>query len=110
MRRAVSNLYIADIQDLYNRKAVVLTQHFLDNIGIRGISLSDVGLAITSGEIIEEYPRDYPHPSALILGYSENRPIHVVLGIGGGFLWLITAYRPDFEKWEADNKTRKAEK
>ena len=55
---------ISDIQNLYDRYAVVLTQHFIDNIGKRGISLSDVRVAIASGEIIEQYPDDYPHPSA----------------------------------------------
>ena len=110
MQRMVNNLNIEDIQALYNEKAVVLTQHFLDRIGKRGIALSDVKSAIVSGEIIEQYPGDYPHPSALILGYSGSEPLHVVIGIGSGYAWLITSYRPDSEKWEADYKTRKAEK
>ena len=101
---------ISDIQDLYNRDAVVLTQHFINNIGKRGITLADVRVAIAGGEIIEQYPDDYPHPSALLLGRSESKPIHVVVGTDGSFLWLITSYFPDSEKWETDNKTRKAGK
>jgi len=107
MFEAVRRLYISEIRDLYDRGLVVLTQHFIDNIGKRGITLADVGSAISGGEIIEQYPDDFPHPSALLLGNPDKNPLHVVVGIGGLFLWLITSYHPDPEKWEADNKTRK---
>ena len=100
---------IKDIQALYAEKAVVLTQHFLDKIGKRGITFADVKSAISVGEIIEQYPDDYPHPSALILGYTNDKPLHTVVGVGGGYAWLITAYYPDPKKWESDYKTRKAE-
>ena len=68
----------------------------------------DVKEAINSGEIIEDYPEDYPDPSCLILGKSgENQNIHVVCGIHEDELWLITAYYPDPGKWLDDYKTRK---
>ncbi|MCL2362784.1 MAG: DUF4258 domain-containing protein [Defluviitaleaceae bacterium] len=52
---------------------------------------------------------NYPHPSALMLGYTDNsKPLHIAIGVGGGFAWLITAYFPNPEKWEIDFKTRKA--
>ena len=100
-------LNIASIRELYDKKTVVLTQHFLDKLEIRDIKLVDIKTAIQSGEIIEQYPDDYPHPSCLILGYSENKPLHVVIGNSGDVLWLITAYVPDSEKWDDDYKTRK---
>ena len=101
---------INNIRIIYNKGAVVLTQHFLDRIGIRGISLKNISTIINDGEIIERYPDDYPHPSMLLSGCIEdNTPVHVVLGAGNGVIWLITAYHPDSEKWENDNKTRKAE-
>ena len=100
---------IKDIQALYDRKMVVLTQHFLERIGKRGIALSDIKSAIACGEIIEQYLDDYPHPSVLVLGYSKDKPVHIVVGLGGGFVWLITAYYPSPEVWEMDHKTRKVE-
>ena len=103
-------LDIKDIQALYDRRMVVLTQHFLDKIGKRGIVLSDIKSAIACGEIIEQYPDDYPHPSVLVLGYSKGEPVHIVVGLGDGLIWLITAYCPNFEVWEIDYKTRKVEK
>ena len=64
--------------------------------------------AIRNGSIIEDYPDDYPYPSCLILGYAEDeQPLHLVCGAGEGTLFIITAYRPSPEKWEADWKTRK---
>ena len=100
-------LKIDDIQALYGNSMVVMTQHFFEKIRSRGILLSDVKAAIVSGIVVETYPDDFPHPSALILGYSDNKPLHVVVGVGGGFLWLITSYWPDAQKWEIDKKTRK---
>ena len=96
------------IRGLYDKKAVVLTQHFLDKLEMRNIKLADIRTAIQSGDIIEQYPDDYPHPSCLILGYSGNKPLHIVIGNSDDMLWLITAYFPDSDKWEDDNKTRKA--
>jgi len=103
----VSKLIIENIRDLYEVKAVVLTQHFLDKIEIRNIKLADIKVAIMNGEIIEQYPDDYPHPSCLVLGFSDSKPIHIVIGNSGDMLWLITAYIPNIDKWEDDNKTRK---
>lgn len=101
---------IEDVQTLYDKELVILTQHFIDRIGIRGISLIDVKTAIFNGYIIEQYPDDYPHPSALILGFSEDKPLHVLIGKNGGYVWLITSYKPESTKWENDYKTRKAVK
>ncbi|WP_295919628.1 DUF4258 domain-containing protein [Anaerovibrio lipolyticus] len=80
------------------------TNHVAQRLLQRGITRQEVKQAILMGEIIENYPDDYPYPSCLILGGNH---IHVVCGIGEGRLWIITAYRPSLEKWESDLKTRK---
>lgn len=101
-------LDIKDIQALYNDMSVIPTQHLFYRIEKRGIKLSDIKFLVGNGEIIEQYPDDYPFPSALILGYTEaETPLHAVIGVGNGLAWLITAYYPDSVKWEADFKTRK---
>ena len=79
------------------------TEHAASRILQRGITRQEVKEAIMTGEIIEDYPDDYPYPSNLILGKS----LHVVCGIGEGRVWIITAYRPSMDKWEKDLKTRK---
>jgi hypothetical protein len=74
----------------------------------RGILVDDVINALIHGEIIEQYPADYPYPSCLVLGLTlKETLLHIVCGIGDDVLWLITAYYPDPSKWSEDFKTRK---
>jgi len=44
------------------------------------ISISDLEGAISRGEILEDYADDPRGQSCLILGYSQDRPIHIVCG------------------------------
>ncbi len=77
----------------------------------RIIDSKDVLNVLRTGEIIEQYPKDYPFPSCLEFGLSlTGKPLHVCCAIGNGKLWVITAYYPKTEKWENDYKTRKAVK
>lgn len=85
-----------------------MTQHSLYRLRERGIKYNDVKKCIITGEIIEQYPDDYPHPSCLITGVTiSGKPLHVVVGTDNEYLWIITAYYPDIEKWDDDFKTRK---
>ncbi len=73
------------------------------------ISVAELRHALSSGEIIEEYPDDTPYPSALILGRTAaNRPLHVVCApvLAEQRLIIITTYEPDPARWEADYKRR----
>ena len=55
--------------------------HRLERMQERDISRADVKNGIATGEIIEEYPEDYPNPSCLIFGYTvNNRILHIVAG------------------------------
>ena len=45
------------------------------------ISIPDIISAITSEEILEDYPDDPRGPSCLIMGHSEGKPIHIVCGL-----------------------------
>ena len=61
-----------------------------------------------TGEIIEDYPEDYPNPSCLIFGYNVNgRILHIVAGCDNINIYIITAYYPDTKKFEDDLKTRR---
>lgn len=92
------------LKKLCREDAINWTNHVLQRLIQRGIRASDVIEAIMTGEVIEEYPDDYPYPSCLVLGGNK---LHVVCGIGEGKLWIITAYRPTLDKWESDLKTRR---
>ena len=87
---------------------IVVTQHGLRRLRERGVLLRDVMSAIDNGEIIEEYPEDFPFPSCLILGSSvQGKALHTVVSLNDGLIYLITAYFPDPEIWEDDLKTGK---
>ncbi len=64
------------------------------------ISIQEIEQAILRGEIIEDYPQDRRGPSCLVLGYSGNKPIHIVCSIlTNGWLRIITVYIPKMPKW-----------
>jgi hypothetical protein len=80
-------LLIEDIKSLCANDTIVLTDHLLTRMRQRQIRLKDIKNTIENGEIIEQYPTDYPFPSCLINGEG----IHLVCSIGEGRLYIITA-------------------
>lgn len=104
------DLKIEDLQKICAPENIEITMHAAKRLEQRNISINDVISCIHRGEIIEQYPDDYPYPSCLILGHSvKQKYIHVVIGINLKTLWIITAYYPDPNKWKQDLKTRKEE-
>ena len=99
---------IDKLKRLCSEAEIKWTKHGLERMQERNISRADVKNCIMNGEIIEEYPNDFPIPSALVFGYSLNgRVLHIVCGTDGQFLYVVTAYFPDTEKFESDLKTRR---
>ena len=95
------------IKNLCNDESIEVTQHILLRFQQRKISYTEIKQAILSGEIIEDYPDDYPYPSCLILGRTNsNRILHVVVGVSENKLWLITAYIPDLAQWSDNFRKR----
>lgn len=93
-----------------DRKNINLTLHALERLRERKIGFSDVQNVLLHGEIIEQYPSDYPFPSCLKLGTSVlGVALHVCFGVGDNKIWVITAYYPTADDWEEDMKTRKAD-
>ena len=95
-------------QKLCAELKILWTQHCLQRMQERDISRLDVKNGIATGEIIEDYPDDYPNPSCLIFGYNVNGHIlHIVAGCDNINIYIITAYYPDTKKFENDLKTRR---
>ncbi len=84
----------------------VWRKHALERMLERGISRAEVVTAVQNGEVIEEYPSDFPYPSCLMYNL-ENEPLHVVAAMDGQKRFIITVYRPSLEEFESDYKTRK---
>ena len=74
----------------------------------RGLSTNDVTAAIRGGETVFDYPNDEPYPSCLLLGTVEGKPVHVVVARDeiDYSCYVVTAYVPSLELWQADFKTR----
>ena len=99
---------IETIRELLQNNKVRWTTHCVEQMGARDISKADVTYCIENGEIIENYPDDFPYPSCLIYGKcTDGRIIHIVAGSDGEVLYIITSYIPNVIKFEDDLKTRR---
>ena len=70
---------IERIKELCVQRHIRWSAHVAQRMMERSISRADVITAICSGEIIEDYPDDFPLHSCLILGIVNKNPIHVVV-------------------------------
>ena len=106
-----AGIKVIDIEMLrayYEQHRVIISKHAIERCRQRGIKQKDIKNCILSGEIIEQYPEDFPFPSCLIFGHSvDNKIIHVVASDEGTASRIITAYYPHTDKFEGDLKTRK---
>ena len=101
---------IGKIREYYRNDMVFATQHAMERFRQRGIKPLDIRCAVNNGEVIEQYPDDFPFPSCLIRGTDETgRILHICMSDEGSSSRIITAYVPDPEKWDETLTKRKKE-
>lgn len=99
---------IHKIQTLFQNRSAKWSTHCLERMQERDILRDDVISCVLRGEIIEDYPNDFPYPSCLIFGYTtQEKVLHIVIGADETTAYVITAYYPSTDKFEADLRTRK---
>ena len=91
---------------------IIFSGHAIRQMFHREIAKNDVIEVINTGLVIIDYPDDNPYPSSLILGFVNNKPIHVVFAFDKenktGI--VITAYIPDSQLWADDFRSRRNKK
>lgn len=73
------------------------------------IRVEEVLQSLEAGEILEEYPEDFPYPSCLVLGRTKTgRALHVVCApvLSEDRLIIITTYHPDPNLWDSEFRRR----
>ncbi len=81
---------------------------FAEEFGV--ITDQEVGEAVQSAELLEEYPDDRPYPSCLLFGLTRSgRPLHLVAAYdeAGPRVIVITVYQPDPREWEDYRRRRR---
>jgi hypothetical protein len=86
----------------------IFSQHALQQMFKRNISIEQVKHAIINGEEIRSYPDDKPYPSKLLLAFENELPLHVIIAqdFAENKNIVITAYHPDSNIWIGNFKTR----
>lgn len=101
---------LTQVQSLVLRGAYLISNHAYDELLDDWISAKDILHDIVNAELIEDYLDAMRGPSVLLLQHDQRGAIHTVWGIPKGFdepAILITAYRPDPDRWSADFRRRR---
>ncbi len=99
------------IQELVAPGQVQISAHGYDELAADGIPVNDILAGVQDGLVVEDYPDFAKGPCVLVLqADSQQQAIHVLWGIPkneSSPAVVITAYRPDPEKWTDDFKRRR---
>lgn len=91
---------------------IVFSGHAIRQMFHREITKNDVIEVISNGQVVIDYPDDKPYPSCLMLGFVNDKPIHIIFAFEQekktGI--VITAYIPDSRLWTEDFRSRRDKK
>lgn len=87
---------------------VIFSAHAAKRMFERSISVDDVLVVLDTGEVIEDYPNDFPYPSKLLLARLAGRFLHVVVAdnVTDNEMIIVSLYEPDPTKWDSEFKRR----
>lgn len=102
---------LARVRDLAVRGELRISAHGYDELAADGLLASDLISGIGDAIVVEDYPTYPKGPCVLVLQEDPaGEPIHVLWGIPAGKDSpgvLITAYRPDRERWDETFRRRR---
>ncbi|MFO7848254.1 MAG: DUF4258 domain-containing protein [Balneolaceae bacterium] len=98
--------FLEQIKDLIKSGNIRISEHGYDELSDDDIYISDVLNGVTNSVIVEYYP-EYPKGKCILVLQKDGKgqPIHVLWGIPAKHEKpdvLVTAYRPDPERWNSE--------
>src|SRR5262249_34904775 len=102
---------LARVKSLIAEGKVRASQHGYNELANDGLFYDELVGGIEDAQVIEDYPTYAKGPCVLVLQRDAGgKPVHALWGLAKGTTEpavLITAYRPDPARWEADFLRRK---
>ncbi|MBI1800420.1 MAG: DUF4258 domain-containing protein [Chloroflexi bacterium] len=99
------------IQELVGNGEVQVSAHGYDELAADDILVKDIFAGVQNGVVVEDYPDFAKGPCVLVLQQDpRGQSIHILWGIPkdkSSPAVVVTAYRPDSEKWTDDFKRRR---
>ena len=98
------------VKVMFQRGEFEFSQHAVDQVLVRHITVEEIREAIAAASVVEDYPTDKYGPSCLLLGFTAAaRPIHVqVSHPSRPLIKVVTVYEPDVSRW-IDYRYRRSE-
>src|SRR5207244_1876575 len=99
------------IRELVTLGEVHISDHGYDELASDGIFIRDIRAGVPDAVAVEDYPAYHKGPCVLVLQQDgQGQPIHVLWGIpqnASSPAVVVTAYRPDPDRWSEDYMRRK---
>jgi len=97
---------LANIRRIIALGEVKVSSHGYDELAEDGILVRDVMAGVETALLVEDYPNYPKGPCVLVLQRDGGKnPVHVIWGVPKGKdspVVLVTAYRPDPDRWSDD--------
>ena len=102
-------LDLAKLREAIRAGKVEWRKHALQQMAERNMAQAAVLNVVLNGQLVRLYTEDKPFASALFLGYDGPHPLHAVASVdeGAGQAFVVTAYEPSLDVFEADYKTKR---
>lgn len=91
-------------------RQIRVSHHAFQELAADDLTFEEVLAGAPEGELIEDYPEDRRGASCLVrVAVRKTVLVHTVWGYDpdSGLAVLITAYKPDPEKWDPSFRTRR---